>query len=51
LARRWRSARPILEGPQLAQMELFMEQFSGNWQLPHLRAARSGMPGKQALHG
>lgn len=51
LSRRWRSARPVLTGPQLAQMELFMEQFSGNWQLPHLRTARSGMPGRQALHG
>jgi glycerol-3-phosphate dehydrogenase len=51
LGRRWRSARPILAGPQLAQMELFMEQFSGNWQLPHLTSARPHMPGKQPTHG
>ena len=51
LGRRWRSARPILEGAQLAQMELFMQQFAGTWQLPHLRATRPGSPGRQASHG
>lgn len=34
LRRRWRSARPVLEGSQLAQTELWMQQFAGLWQVP-----------------
>jgi len=36
LTRRWRSARPVLTGPQLAQAELVMNQYTGVWQLPTL---------------
>lgn len=36
LARRWRSARPVLQGQQLAQAELLMTQYTGAWQLPTL---------------
>ena len=36
LARRWRSARPVLTGQQLAQAELLMSQYTGVWQLPTL---------------
>ncbi len=34
LSRRWRSARPVLNGMQLAQAELLMTQYTGLWQLP-----------------
>jgi glycerol-3-phosphate dehydrogenase len=36
LTRRWRSARPVLTGSQLAQAELLMTQYTGLWQLPAL---------------
>lgn len=36
LTRRWRSARPVLTGQQLAQAELLMTQYTGLWQLPTL---------------
>ena len=36
LTRRWRSARPVLSGQQLAQAELLMTQFTGLWKLPTL---------------
>lgn len=36
LARRWRSARPVMTGQQLAQAELLMTQYTGVWQLPTL---------------
>ncbi len=35
LSRRWRSARPVLTGSQLAQAELLMTQYTGVWQAPH----------------
>lgn len=34
LGRRWRSARPVLKGAQLAQAELLMTQYTGLWQQP-----------------
>jgi glycerol-3-phosphate dehydrogenase len=34
LQRRWRSARPVLTGQQLAQAEALMAQYTGLWQLP-----------------
>jgi glycerol-3-phosphate dehydrogenase len=36
LTRRWRAARPVLTGQQLAQAELLMTQYTGLWQLPTL---------------
>ena len=36
LTRRWRSARSILTGQQLAEAELLMTQYTGLWQLPPL---------------
>ena len=36
LTRRWRTARPVLTGSQLAQAELLMTQYTGLWQLPTL---------------
>jgi glycerol-3-phosphate dehydrogenase len=36
LTRRWRSARPVLRGLQLAQAELLMTQYTGLWRLPQL---------------
>jgi glycerol-3-phosphate dehydrogenase len=36
LTRRWRSARPVLTGQQLAQAELLMTHYTGVWQLPTL---------------
>jgi hypothetical protein len=36
LTRRWRSARPVLTGAQLAQAELLMTQYTGLWQTPAL---------------
>jgi glycerol-3-phosphate dehydrogenase len=36
LARRWRSARPVMTGAQLAQAELLMTQYTGLWQAPAL---------------
>ncbi len=36
LTRRWRSARPVLTGQQLAQAELLMTQYTGLWQAPAL---------------
>lgn len=36
LGRRWRAARPVLTGVQLAQAELLMTQYTGLWQLPAL---------------
>jgi glycerol-3-phosphate dehydrogenase len=39
LTRRWRSARPVLQGVQLAQAELMLAQFAGLWRLPQLRAS------------
>jgi glycerol-3-phosphate dehydrogenase len=38
LTRRWRSARPVLKGMQLAQAEMLMTQYTGLWRLPQLRA-------------
>lgn len=37
LSRRWRTARPVMTGQQLAQAELLMTQYTGLWQLPSLR--------------
>ena len=37
LTQRWRSARPVTRGTQLAQAELLMTQYTGLWQLPTLR--------------
>ena len=34
LERRWRSARPVLTGQQLAQAELLMLEYTGVWQMP-----------------
>jgi glycerol-3-phosphate dehydrogenase len=34
LSRRWRSARPVLTGQQLAEAELVMTQYTGLWQAP-----------------
>ena len=34
LTQRWRSARPVLTGQQLAQAELLMTQYTGLWQQP-----------------
>jgi glycerol-3-phosphate dehydrogenase len=34
LGRRWRSARPVLTGQQLAEAELVMTQYTGLWQAP-----------------
>jgi glycerol-3-phosphate dehydrogenase len=34
LGRRWRSARPVLSGQQLAQAEALMAQYTGLWKLP-----------------
>jgi len=34
LSRRWRSARPVMTGRQLAQTELLMTQYTGLWQPP-----------------
>ncbi len=36
LERRWRSARPVLTGQQLAQAEALMSQYTGLWKLPSL---------------
>ena len=36
LTRRWRSARPVLTGQQLAQAELIMTQYTGLWKQPGL---------------
>jgi glycerol-3-phosphate dehydrogenase len=36
LGRRWRAARPVLKGQQLAEAELLMTQYTGLWQLPTL---------------
>lgn len=36
LSRRWRSARPVMTGVQLAQTELLMTQYTGMWQMPTL---------------
>jgi len=36
LSRRWRSARPVMTGTQLAQAELLMTQYTGLWQAPAL---------------
>ncbi|MBI5511479.1 MAG: glycerol-3-phosphate dehydrogenase/oxidase [Deltaproteobacteria bacterium] len=36
LSRRWRAARPVLTGLQLAEAELLMTQYTGLWQLPAL---------------
>ena len=36
LARRWRSARTILTGAQLAQTELLMSRYVGLWQQPRV---------------
>ncbi|MBC7792769.1 MAG: FAD-dependent oxidoreductase, partial [Clostridia bacterium] len=33
---RWRAARPVMTGQQLAQAELLMTQYTGLWQLPSL---------------
>lgn len=37
LSRRWRTARPVMTGQQLAQAELLMTQYTGLWRLPSLR--------------
>ncbi len=36
LTRRWRAARGVLHGQQLAQAELLMTQYTGLWRLPTL---------------
>jgi hypothetical protein len=36
LRSRWRAARPVMTGQQLAQAELVMTQYTGLWQLPTL---------------
>lgn len=36
LRSRWRAARPVMTGQQLAQAELVMTQYTGLWQLPSL---------------
>lgn len=36
LRTRWRAARPVMTGQQLAQAELLMTQYTGLWQLPSL---------------
>ncbi len=36
LTRRWRAARPVLSGQQLAAAELLMTEYTGLWQLPSM---------------